>query len=529
MNRITLDFLNWNPDQFAQLSDSGLIECRNVIHTEYGWIHARAPTGGALSHSSILSANTTPAIRVKTIGAFQATGTSQADFAVGLIETPTVTTASLQIGAHCSNFEIVGTTASMPTMASQGGCWIQSFSAAELDQSCVMSVVGQVALAGGGFTTYSLGGTLTYSLLSVTDKPRLNAPVFTGAGTTNMPDASCLGTIGQFVFAGIFGTALEDPYKVQWCAIGDATDWPTPGTTDARTKQAGQQVFPAKYGKVTGIAEDDFSGYIFQQRAIHKATYVGGDVQFNFDTIYDDVGCVDYNRLTRADGVVYFESEKGYHSIANDQLTNIGFGRIDNSYTPNADIDAEDCSVVVKNSAEKIIYFQNQKVMYNYATDQWSFINDYPDFAAFYDSYNKGDQIRAVTSLESLKVSGYGDYAMGAGQFKTAWFITSLYEPNKEGRTYVDSARINRSGGTGSSIQSSLVYFTDEVTTNYAEASSAAGTAENARTQKIHYRNATAPVGRYVAVSALMDYTQTSATESAIRGADIWFMEVSRD
>ena len=121
----------------------------------------------------------------------------------------------------------------------------------------------------------------------------MTKPTLTPGAFTNLAiQGTTVGRVNEFIVLGQF----DNPYTVRWCAIGDATDWPTPATDDARSKQAGEQTFPVEYGIVTGIAGNDFYGYVFQEKAITKMTYVGGDVVFAFDTFEESRGCMGMNR-----------------------------------------------------------------------------------------------------------------------------------------------------------------------------------------------------------------------------------------
>lgn len=144
--------------------------------------------------------------------------------------------------------------------------------------------------------------------------------------TTN--GATCCATVRDFIVIGGLST---DRFAIQWNAIGDPTDWPSPGTDDARSKQSGLQSFPTKFGWVTGLAGNDFYMYIFQQRAISKGTYVGGDVVFSFDIFEEDRGCVRQGMLETIDDMVVFQSDRGKHILMNDQISDIGFGITDDS------------------------------------------------------------------------------------------------------------------------------------------------------------------------------------------------------
>lgn len=150
--------------------------------------------------------------------------------------------------------------------------------------------------------------------------------------TETDPEAYVCATVRDFVVLGGLVQVGATLYDVQWSAIGDPTDWPTPDTDDARAKQSGRQSMVEKFGYVTGIAGNDFYGYVFQERAITKMTYVGGDVVFSFDTFEESRGCVSWGRMTTVDDIVFFESQFGYHMLMNDQVSDIGYGIVDDTY-----------------------------------------------------------------------------------------------------------------------------------------------------------------------------------------------------
>ena len=156
-----------------------------------------------------------------------------------------------------------------------------------------------------------------------TDSP--TATTFTVGAT---PQGLCIATVRDFV---VVGGLVNDRYSIQWCAIGDPTDWPTPATDDARSKQAGKQTFPTEFGWVTGLAGNDFYMYVFQTDGITKGTYVGGDTVWSFDTFEEGRGCVRQGMLAQIDDMVIFESETGRHILENDQIADIGFGLTDDS------------------------------------------------------------------------------------------------------------------------------------------------------------------------------------------------------
>lgn len=52
-------------------------------------------------------------------------------------------------------------------MASVGAASLKSFDVAEISQYVVITAEAEVEKLGGGFTTYALGGTFTYTVTSV--------------------------------------------------------------------------------------------------------------------------------------------------------------------------------------------------------------------------------------------------------------------------------------------------------------------------------------------------------------------------
>lgn len=148
--------------------------------------------------------------------------------------------------------------------------------------------------------------------------------------TSGAEQAWCCASVGQFIVIA----PDSNRFSVRWSAIGDATDWPTLDSADARTKQSSNQLFPSKFGTVTGIAGTDFNAYVFQERAIWSMTYQGGDVVFSFDRFEEGRGCHRVNRFVAVDEAVFFESQYGYHVVQGNEVTDIGYGIVDKSYTP---------------------------------------------------------------------------------------------------------------------------------------------------------------------------------------------------
>lgn len=174
------------------------------------------------------------------------------------------------------------------------------------------------------------------------DTPQAISP---GASTTaalatsgTAPKGRQVGVINRFVVIGdtdYSGSLI--PNRIQWSAQGNARDWPTPDTSDARTKQSGAQVLPAVYGAVTGIAGGEFFGLIFQRRAITRATYVGGDVVFQFQDYERTRGCWFPQSMIQVGSLCYFIAADGFYATDGQTVTPIGDGKFDRTFF--ADVD----------------------------------------------------------------------------------------------------------------------------------------------------------------------------------------------
>ena len=105
------------------------------------------------------------------------------------------------------------------------------------------------------------------------------------------PQARYIAIVGYFV---VLSGLVNNPYRIQWSALGDATGW-TPGLNSSS-----YQDFPDG-GIVRGVAGGEF-GNIFQDTAIRRLVYApGSPVIFQIERISDDRGLyAPYSRSARA-------------------------------------------------------------------------------------------------------------------------------------------------------------------------------------------------------------------------------------
>lgn len=150
------------------------------------------------------------------------------------------------------------------------------------------------------------------------------AGAITLAAAGTAPPADVVGVINQFVL-------LNDASQqnlLRWSSIGDPTDWPTPGSATAIARQSGEEELPAELGGIKGIFGNDQYGIVFQESGIHRVTYVGGDVVFQFDKISDGIGLAFMHAAVQVGGVVYFATRSGFYATDGVNVRSIGDGKV---------------------------------------------------------------------------------------------------------------------------------------------------------------------------------------------------------
>jgi hypothetical protein len=142
------------------------------------------------------------------------------------------------------------------------------------------------------------------------------------AGTP--PKARHIGVWGPFVVLGYTDDSTNGPQRVHWCAIDDPTSWPTPGGASAASVQAGAENLNAAYGVVTHIANGEEWGLAFQQRAITRFTYVGGNTVFNVNTYERERGAWYPNAVAQVGNLCYFIAFDGIYATDGVNVVPIG-------------------------------------------------------------------------------------------------------------------------------------------------------------------------------------------------------------
>lgn len=158
------------------------------------------------------------------------------------------------------------------------------------------------------------------------------------ATTGTAPRARQVGVINRFVMLGdTDGVGGTVPHRVQWSAINDPRNWPTPNTAAARTAQSGEQILPAVYGAVTAIAGGEFHGLVFQRRAINRFTYIGGDAVFQIQDYEKTRGCWFPQSMIQVGSLCYFIAADGFYVTDGQTVTPLGNGKFDKFFFADCD------------------------------------------------------------------------------------------------------------------------------------------------------------------------------------------------
>lgn len=179
------------------------------------------------------------------------------------------------------------------------------------------------------------------------------------ATTGDEPQGRQVGVIGRFIMFGDTEDSLNGamPYRVQWSGIDDPRNWPTPATQAARSVQSGEQILNSAYGAVTAIANGQTYGLVFQQRAITRFTYVGGDVVFQIQDYERTRGCWAPQSMIQIGDLCYFLAVDGFYVTNGQTVTPLGNEKVDQWVLNRIDQGSRERVTAAFDYATKCIYW----------------------------------------------------------------------------------------------------------------------------------------------------------------------------
>lgn len=282
--------------------------------------------------------------------------------------------------------------------------------------------------------------------------------------SSHSPQAKHLAVVKDFVVAGNIigrgdnaspiGTAEDG---VQWCALDDPTSWPEVGTAAAKAVQSDWQPLAGAGGQVTDIVGGSDYGLVFQERAIWRMDYEGGDTFFRFTPIDENRGCWIHKAAIRVGGITYFPAEDGFMATDGLQTVPIGNERVDKWFIGRFDANTQHRLSVAYFTEWKCVGWlfmgtgatasPNTLLLFNVQSSLWSYANvtaewlvDVLPFAISLDddSSSLDAGTYSAVSLDSLvgaarRTLGAFDTSHGLSTFTgtpfTAYFETNEFEP----------------------------------------------------------------------------------------------------
>lgn len=186
------------------------------------------------------------------------------------------------------------------------------------------------------------------------------------------PIAKFVTVVRDFV---VTGYQSNNTNRVQWSDINDETDW-----TASAASQSDSQDIPDG-GDIVGLTGGEF-GLIFLQSSIHRMSYVGSPLFFQFDNISRGVGCAANGSIAQYKQVSFFLGDNGFYMCDGQTVTPIGAEKIDRWFWDNVDIqDLDNMSSQVDPERKLVIWnFKNvfagyYQLMYQWELNRWSYSN----------------------------------------------------------------------------------------------------------------------------------------------------------
>jgi hypothetical protein len=164
------------------------------------------------------------------------------------------------------------------------------------------------------------------------------------------------------------------PNRVQWSALGDESSW-----TNSATTQADFQDIPDG-GTIVGVTGGEY-GLVLMDRSIHRMSYVGSPLVFQFDNISRNLGCYEQNSVIQYGGTTFFLADDGFYACDGQQVIPIGNEKVNRFFFDNVDEGTLYLMSAAVDPAKKLIiwaYASNNSatvdslLIYNFQTQRWT-------------------------------------------------------------------------------------------------------------------------------------------------------------
>jgi hypothetical protein len=187
------------------------------------------------------------------------------------------------------------------------------------------------------------------------------------------PKSRYVTTVRDFVVAGFNNGSTIYPNRVEWCALGDETDW-----TPSATTQSDYQDIPDG-GHVKGLTGGEY-GIVFMDRAVVRMSYVGSPLVFQFDTISRGLGCLEPNSIIQYGGSSFFLSDDGFYVTNGQEVKSISVEKVDRWFFSQVDISQLATMSAAVDPLKNLVIWAFKTVnqttallIYNFNLSKWSY------------------------------------------------------------------------------------------------------------------------------------------------------------
>jgi hypothetical protein len=188
------------------------------------------------------------------------------------------------------------------------------------------------------------------------------------------PQSRYITVVRDFVVSAYVNSSTVYPYRVQWSALGDESNWANSATT-----QADFQDIPDG-GSIVGVTGGEF-GLVFMDRSIHRMSYVGSPLVFQFDNISRNLGCYEANSIVQYGGTSFFLSDDGFYACDGQQLIPIGNEKVNRYFYGDVDEGSLSLMSAAVDPFRKLVIWAyasqssatvDKLLIYNYQTGKWT-------------------------------------------------------------------------------------------------------------------------------------------------------------
>lgn len=188
------------------------------------------------------------------------------------------------------------------------------------------------------------------------------------------PQSRYVTVVRDFVVSAYVNSSTVYPFRVQWSALGDESSW-----TNSATTQADFQDIPDG-GSIVGITGGEF-GLVFMDRSIHRMSYIGSPLVFQFDNISRNLGCYEANSIVQYGGTSFFLSDDGFYACDGQSLIPIGNEKVNRYFYNDVDEGSLNLMSAAVDPFRKLVIWAyasqssatvDKLLIYNYQTGKWT-------------------------------------------------------------------------------------------------------------------------------------------------------------